>query len=146
MPERADLGSTLRRIRQDKGLPEVELAKMLGSAETSVSRYEADGRLPSTDVLEKIGEALGVSKRPRRGVATMLGRLGRLDTVMALPNVGLAIFPLDVEPPQTPLSAFVLYDDELIAIETLTEELEVRDPPDVAIYAKAYDAFRAASV
>lgn len=256
MTERADLGKALHDLRTARGLTGVELAKLVGVAQTSISRYELGVRLPTAEMLERIADALGASKRlkgqllgqlhealtqvrsvramarrglrrrqeevarqeagvqnlrifqpalipgllqtpdyarrifesvaertgardipqalaarldrqailyeptrqfgfviteavlrwPRGGVSTMLGQLDRIQSVMALPNVDLAIVPLDVEPPQTPLTAFVLYDQDLVVIETLTEELALRDPTDVALYAKAYEAFRQAAV
>lgn len=83
---------------------------------------------------------------PLGGVAEMLAQLDRLQTVAELPNVDLAILPLGVEPPRTPVNAFNILDDELVLVDTLTEQLVIRDPTDVALYAKTHETFRAAAV
>jgi hypothetical protein len=83
---------------------------------------------------------------PRGGVPEMLAQLDRLQTVSDLPNVDLAVLPLGVEPPQSPLNSFDIYDEALVLVETLTEQLAIRDPEDIRLYVRAWEDFRAASV
>lgn len=79
---------------------------------------------------------------PREGVPEMLAQLDRLQVVSELPTVDLAILPLGITPPYSPINSFDIYDDKLVLIETLTEQLAVRDSSDVASYVGAYEAFR----
>jgi transcriptional regulator with XRE-family HTH domain len=79
---------------------------------------------------------------PREGVPEMLAQLDRLQVVSELPTVDLAILPLGITPPYSPINSFDIYDDKLVLIETLTEQLAVRDSSDVASYVRAYEAFR----
>lgn len=83
---------------------------------------------------------------PRGSIQDMLAQLDRLQSVSELPNVDLAVLPLGVEPPRSPINSFDIYDDDLVHVETLTEQLALRDPSDVALYVKAYEAFRDAAV
>lgn len=256
MPEQLDLGQVLRALRKDKGLTAVELAQRVGVTQTAISRYEVGARRPSPELLEKLADALGASKRvrlqllellhsaqtelkslrsiaqrglrrrqeeiariearakqsrnfqaavvpgllqtpayarrmfeevglgtsaqdvaqalnvrldrqtvlhdpgkrfgfviteavllwPRGDIPEMLAQLDRLQAVMEFPNVDLAILPLGVTPPRSPINSFDVFDENLVLIETLTEQLAVSDPADVALYIKAYEAFRNAAL
>lgn len=259
MAERLSLGQALRALRKDNGLTEVELAQQVGITQTSIWRYETDKRLPRAELLEKVAEALGASKRVRRelldqlhGAQTqlqsvraiaqrglgrrqgeiariearateirsfqaavvpgllqtpdyarrifeevqdvgfapqtqdvaralavrldrqtvlhdtskrfrfvvteavlrwlrgdtreMLAQFDRLQAVSELRNVDLAILPLDVRPPLSPINSFTVYDEDLVHVETLTEQLAIHDPSDVALYARAHEAFRGAAL
>ena len=259
MPEPLDLGPTLRALRKDRGLTEVELARQVGITQTSVWRYEASKRLPPAELLEKMADALGVSKRvkrqlleqlhgartdvesarvigqrglgrrqgeiarmeakatqirnfqasvvpgllqtpgyartlfeeldevglgarreevaralavrldrqtilhdpnrrfgfvvaepvlhwPHRGAREMLAQLDRLQAVSELPNVDLAILPLGAALSLSPTNSFNVFDEDLVLVETLTEQLAIRDPSDVAAYVKAYESFRRAAL
>jgi transcriptional regulator with XRE-family HTH domain len=259
MAEGLSLGQALRALRRDKGLTEVELAERVGITQTSIWRYETDKRLPPTQLLEKIAEALGSSNRvrrelvdqlhsaqtqlqsvraiaqrglgrrqgeiariearateirsfqaavvpgllqipdyarrifeeaqdvgfapqtqdvaralavrldrqtvlhdmskrfrfvlteavlrwPRGDTQEMLAQLDRLQAVSELRNVDLAILPLDVRPPLSPINSFTIYDEDLVHVETLTEQVAIRDPSDVARYARAHEAFRGAAL
>lgn len=51
----------LRKIREDKGLSQGELATATGLQPSAVSHFEAGRRSPSFDNLAKLADALGVS-------------------------------------------------------------------------------------
>ncbi|MEU3408918.1 DUF5753 domain-containing protein [Streptomyces sp. NPDC006670] len=70
--------------------------------------------------------------------ATMAGQLDHLLTVMPLPSVSLGIIPLGVPRTVWPLEAFYLYDDQHTVVETLTAAIHVRQPRELADYAKAF--------
>src|SRR2546421_10562911 len=72
VPEPLDLGPAFRALRKDRGLTEVELARQVGITQTSVWRYEASKRLPPAELLEKMADALGVSKRVKRQLLEQL--------------------------------------------------------------------------
>ncbi|MEU0659411.1 helix-turn-helix domain-containing protein [Streptomyces lavendulocolor] len=71
---------------------------------------------------------------------TMAGQLAHLLTVMPLPSVSLGIIPLGVPRTLWPLEAFYLYDDQRTVVETLTASINVRQPRELADYARAFTA------
>lgn len=80
--------------------------------------------------------------------AAMAGQLDRLVTVTLgnAPSVDLRIVPADRPVPVFPLSGFVLFDDHLVSIETLTGEQRISDPDLVKIYSQAFDLLHSAGV
>ncbi|MFY9809575.1 MAG: helix-turn-helix transcriptional regulator [Pseudonocardiaceae bacterium] len=77
-------------------------------------------------------------------IATLLGQLDRLVSVIDLPTVELGIVPFPLMPVM-PLSSFYFHDD-VVYIETLTAEQQLAEPDEVAVYVKAFDLLRAAAV
>ena len=51
----------LRRLRSDRGITQVELAKKVEVTQAAISRYEDGSALPSLDVAIRIAEALHCS-------------------------------------------------------------------------------------
>lgn len=56
-----NIGERIKEIRLKKGVTQKELAKRLGIATNSLSRYEIGERIPSLEMIEKIALALDVS-------------------------------------------------------------------------------------
>ena len=56
-----DFGETLRKIREDKGLSQVELAEKAGFQPSAVSHFESGRRSPSFDNLKRLANALSVT-------------------------------------------------------------------------------------
>lgn len=54
-------GKRLRYLRQQKGLKQKELSKILELSERAVGNYETDYRFPSQDILNKIADYFEVS-------------------------------------------------------------------------------------
>ncbi|WP_340067303.1 helix-turn-helix transcriptional regulator [Ascidiimonas aurantiaca] len=54
-------GERLKKARQDKGLSQSELGKMVDVHYTQIGRYESKGVKPSGEVLSKIASTLGVT-------------------------------------------------------------------------------------
>lgn len=69
---------------------------------------------------------------------TMAGQLGRLLEVMALPAVSLGIVPWSAPRSMWPLEAFYAFDDRLVVVETLTAEINVQAPGEIADYLRAF--------
>ncbi|MEE4591067.1 helix-turn-helix transcriptional regulator [Streptomyces sp. DSM 41524] len=69
---------------------------------------------------------------------TMAGQLAHLLTVMPLPSVSLGIIPLGAPRTVWPLEAFYLYDDHHAVVETLTAGISIRQPRELADYARAF--------
>ena len=83
------LGERMKRLRQERGWSQGELARRIGGDGRQISRYENSRIVPSVEVLAKIAEALdvstdfllfeGIARRPLHvpdnGIAERLGDL-----------------------------------------------------------------------
>jgi transcriptional regulator with XRE-family HTH domain len=69
---------------------------------------------------------------------TMAGQLRHLLTVMPLASVSLGIIPFTARRAMWPLEAFYLHDGTRSVVETLTAELNVVQPRELADYRKAF--------
>ncbi|WP_034090449.1 helix-turn-helix domain-containing protein [Streptacidiphilus albus] len=77
--------------------------------------------------------------RHRLGDAeVMAGQLGYLLSVMSLPSVSLGIIPSGAVREMWPLEAFYLCDERDLEVETLTAEINVTAPGELADYARAF--------
>ena len=63
----------------------------------------------------------------------------RLLAFMTLGNVDIRIIPIEVELPVVASTSFVLFDGELVIVESLTAESVVRDQHDIAIYTQTFE-------
>jgi transcriptional regulator with XRE-family HTH domain len=68
----------------------------------------------------------------------MRGQLRHLLAVMPLASVSLGIIPFTAQRTVWPLEAFYLHDDVQVVVETLTAEIKVKQPRELADYAKAF--------
>jgi transcriptional regulator with XRE-family HTH domain len=68
----------------------------------------------------------------------MRGQLLHLIAVMPLASVSLGIIPFTAQRTMWPLEAFYVHDDTMAVVETLTAEIKVTQPREVADYAKAF--------
>lgn len=66
-------GDRLRKLREDKGLIQAELGKLIGVSDHVVGYYEANARFPNKpDTLQKISNVLNVSVDYLLGVDSTL--------------------------------------------------------------------------
>lgn len=63
------LGERLRNYRQNKGLSQAELGKILKKSKSAISGYESDSRTPSADILVKLAALYNVSVDELLGIA-----------------------------------------------------------------------------
>jgi len=97
---------------------------------------------PGTHVRIVILEAaLYVQLVPRD---VMAGQLDRLLAIGALPSLDFRIIATADPVPVFPLSGFVVYDDNLVSVETITGEQRLSDPAEVKAYLAAFDLLYAA--
>ncbi|WP_411575228.1 helix-turn-helix domain-containing protein [Streptomyces fradiae] len=68
----------------------------------------------------------------------MCGQLRHLLAVMPLASISLGIIPFTAQRTVWPLEAFYVHDDTMAVVETLTAEIKVTQPREVADYAKAF--------
>lgn len=75
--------------------------------------------------------------------ATLAGQLDRLLALAGLPAVELTIVPSDVRLPVFPMG-FRVYDDDLVIVESISDESRIEDADNVATYVKLFDLLRQA--
>jgi len=78
----------------------------------------------------------------------MAAQLDRLISVASLPNVSLGVLMLEQEAPDAYLHPFVIFeldDEELVTVETLSAELQVSEPQEVAVYRRTLERYRSAA-
>lgn len=68
----------------------------------------------------------------------MRGQLRHLLAVMPLASVSLGIIPFTAQRTVWPLEAFYVHDDSVPVVETLTAEIKVTQPRELADYAQAF--------
>jgi transcriptional regulator with XRE-family HTH domain len=71
----------------------------------------------------------------------MRGQLDRLFAVSTLPNVAFGVIPFGTELPANPINGFWIYDESMVGVATMTKDLNLRDPDDIAFYARAFDDY-----
>lgn len=77
---------------------------------------------------------------------TLRGQRDRLIQAIDLPGVEIGILPFDRPNPVPGLTGFDLLDSDVVLLESLTGEQRITDPDEVAIYVRAFEAAREASV
>ncbi|MFF6835926.1 helix-turn-helix domain-containing protein [Streptomyces sp. NPDC012438] len=77
---------------------------------------------------------------------TMRGQLRHLLAVMPLASVSLGIIPFTAQRTVWPLEAFYVHDDTMAVVETLTAEIRVTQPREIADYAKAFASLQQMAV
>jgi transcriptional regulator with XRE-family HTH domain len=75
------------------------------------------------------------------GPAGMAAQLDRLLQVASLPTVELHVVPRHAILPTPPMAGFSIYDDALVAEETNTGQVMIRDPSRVAEYVDLFQRF-----
>jgi transcriptional regulator with XRE-family HTH domain len=70
---------------------------------------------------------------------TMRGQLDRLIVLAGLDSVELAVIPFTTRLPFAPAHGFWIFDTQLVLVETVSAELSLRDPDDVALYMRYFE-------
>jgi transcriptional regulator with XRE-family HTH domain len=77
--------------------------------------------------------------------SVMIGQLDRLLTVMSLPRVILGIIPADADY-RVPTNQFIIYDDRLVHVETISAELTISQSREIFLYRKAFETLHQQAV
>ncbi|WP_372408702.1 helix-turn-helix domain-containing protein [Streptomyces luteireticuli] len=77
---------------------------------------------------------------------TLAGQLDRLAGLVGLDTVSLGLIPLGVPLTLTPRHGFWIFDERLVRVETISTELRLDDPSDVALYGRVWDRLNDAAV
>ena len=64
-------------------------------------------------------------------------RPDRLLTIVSLPRVSLGIIPARANY-QVPTNQFIMFDDRLVHVESISAELTISQPREISLYAKAF--------
>ncbi|MBG0818369.1 helix-turn-helix transcriptional regulator [Planomonospora sp. ID82291] len=72
------------------------------------------------------------------GVETMAGQLGHLLAAASRSNVSLGVIPALGDRVMWPTNGFWIFDEERVLVETLSAELTITPPQEIALYAKAF--------
>jgi transcriptional regulator with XRE-family HTH domain len=79
-------------------------------------------------------------------VPVLRGQLDRLLAVSTLPNVEFGIVPLGAELPCAMINGFWIYNASMVCVPTGTKDLALRDPDDIAFYARMFEDYVKAAV
>lgn len=77
------------------------------------------------------------------GSKVMLAQLDRLISLSTLPNVRLGIVSSDTQYVVGPWHGFWLRDNDRVLVETFSAELNLVQPPEIALYSKIFEQFAA---
>ena len=77
--------------------------------------------------------------------ATFAGQLDRLLALLGLPSCELTIIPFEARVPVFPMG-FRVYDDDLVIVESISDESRIEDADNVAKYVEFFDLLRDAGV
>ena len=72
-----------------------------------------------------------------------LAQIDRIESLSTLSTVELGVVPFESVLPAVPHTGFTIYDDRLVALETLTHHNTLRDERDVKAYIRVFDEYRA---
>ncbi|WP_040784368.1 helix-turn-helix domain-containing protein [Nocardia pneumoniae] len=79
-----------------------------------------------------------VLRTPVGTVDVMLEQLDRLLTAMSLPRVVLGILPTKADYQTPVMNNFVMFDSRMVQVETISAELTITQPSEIAVYEKAF--------
>lgn len=80
------------------------------------------------------------------GPEVIAGQLDRLLAVMSLPGVDLSIIPVAAARKVMPSGGFLIFDDEMVQAETVSAELTVTQPQEIALYARRFALLQQSAV
>ncbi|MGW4124155.1 Scr1 family TA system antitoxin-like transcriptional regulator [Nocardia sp. NPDC004711] len=70
--------------------------------------------------------------------SVMIGQLDRLLVAIGLPRVTIGVIPGVAEIPQQTTN-FVMFNDRMTTVETITAELTITQPREIAVYGETFD-------
>jgi len=68
----------------------------------------------------------------------MIGQLDRLLAVTSLPRVSFGIIPTRAEY-RVPTNQFIMFDNRLVHVETISAEVAITQPREIALYTRVFD-------
>jgi transcriptional regulator with XRE-family HTH domain len=127
--DRMPAGSWKSLCGEDRGSDEFLVTRMRRQAALLDRRKTFEILIPEVTLLQKV-----VNDH------LMVEQIDRLIAISNLPNVDLGIVPAQAALTAISLSDFVVFDDSVVAIETLTERLVLHQPQAVRAHVDVYSA------
>ncbi len=78
---------------------------------------------------------------PVASADVMIEQLDRLLTAISLPRVVLAILPTMADY-RTPINNFIMFDSRMVQVETISAELTITQPSEIALYENAFQRLK----
>ncbi|MEV7011528.1 helix-turn-helix transcriptional regulator [Streptosporangium sp. NPDC051022] len=129
----------LRRVRVFLSLPDDVEEAVAARMDRQRVLYSGDRRF--LIVLEE--QALRTSVGDRDAMA---GQLDRLLAVMSMQRISLGIIPTGAPRSISPSEGFVIFDEAVVRVETVTAQLTITQPAEIALYARTFAEMQAAAV
>jgi hypothetical protein len=76
----------------------------------------------------------------------MIGQLGHLITISALPNISVGIIPAGPDRTRMPVEGFWLFDSAQVSVELVSGYLTLTQAPEIAQYADTFTELAAHAV
>lgn len=61
--DKVRLARRLRRLREERGVTQVDLARKLKTSQSAIARFEGGEHVPSLELIQRVAHALGVRMR-----------------------------------------------------------------------------------
>jgi hypothetical protein len=97
-------------------------------------------------IVHVIGEAALRTRVGKITPDTMRGQLAHLAETATLPGHDFAVIPLAAPSPIAPASGFVVYDADLVVIETLGGRLQITEPELIGRYHRWLELLQSAAI
>jgi hypothetical protein len=123
-------GAVLRRVIDFYEIPDDLDAGVAARMERQQILYKGDHRFRFILAQQALYTRVGDD-------AVMIGQLDRLLTVLSLPRVRLGIVPSG-HPYRVPTNQFIMFDDHTVHVETVSAELTISQPRELALYARMF--------
>jgi len=114
-----EIGTVIRRLREEKGITQLELAKAIGISSGAVSMYEINNRIPKKELLEAIADYFNVDINYLFGYT-------ELSPYILPPDIGMALTDIQKRPVLAELikEECKMSDKELEKISTFVKMLK----------------------
>jgi transcriptional regulator with XRE-family HTH domain len=137
IPGRLQTPAYAREIIGPKGLAEAGVRpEEIGAFIAAKLRRQAILYESGRGIIHIVGEAALRTRIGGVSTATMRAQLHHLAQLAELPGHTFGVIPFSVASPIEPACGFVLYDDDLVVVETLAGPLQISDPIEVAQFAQ----------
>jgi transcriptional regulator with XRE-family HTH domain len=122
--------AVLRRVIDFYAIPDDLEAGVAERMQRQQILYQGDHRFQFVIAQQALSTMVGDAE-------VMTGQLDRLMAVMSLPRVTLGIVPAQGAY-RVPTNQFIMFDNRFVRVETISAELTISQPREIALYNKAF--------
>lgn len=123
--------AVLRRVIDFYGIPDDLEAGVASRMERQQILYKGNHRFHFIIAQQALMTSVGSTE-------VIVGQLDRLLTIVSLPRVHLGIVPAAAAY-RVPTNQFIMFDDRMVQVETVSAELTITQPREIALYGKSFD-------